>query len=343
MAYDLTDATTLTGFINQNLPRRPWLFRKFFAPKLHDTTQIAVDIVKGSKKLAPFRREGEESTVKSSIGVTTKFFGPNQISLKNLTKAFDIAKRAAGQQFSYADGVKTIDGRVAFKLGQEQQDMVNRIYATIEKMCADTLFTGEVNNYDANGNVIESFDIGLDDSHKITLTSGALWSAGTATPLEDIDAWCDLVEADSALPATDVVFGANAKKYFRSNDKVLKQLSINTGKFALIDPQKKEPGAQFLGYTSDGVRLWAVTETYENSAGSKANIVPADYVAVFSDQMAANVHFGMIEDMKAGNFVGEIFSKVWDEEDPSGRWLKCASAPLAYVAQADALVVAKVL
>ena len=38
MAYDLTDATTLTGFINQNLPRRPWLFRKFFAPKLHDTT-----------------------------------------------------------------------------------------------------------------------------------------------------------------------------------------------------------------------------------------------------------------------------------------------------------------
>ncbi len=343
MAYDLTDATTLTGFINQNLPRRPWLFRKFFAPKLHDTTQIAVDIVKGSKKLAPFRREGEESTVKSSIGVTTKFFGPNQISLKNLTKAFGIAKRAAGQQFSYADGVKTIDGRIAFKLGQEQQDMVNRIYATIEKMCADALFTGEVNNYDANGNVIETFDIGLDDSHKITLTSGALWSAGTATPLEDIDAWCDIVESDSALPATDVVFGANAKKAFRGNDKVLKQLSVNTAKFAQIDPQKKENGAQFLGYTSDGVRLWAVTETYENSAGSIASIVPADYVAVFSDQMAANVHFGMIEDMKAGNFVGEIFSKVWDEEDPSGRWLKCASAPLAYVAQPDALVVAKVL
>ena len=343
MAYDLTDATTLTGFINQNLPRRPWLFRKFFAPKLHDTTQIAIDIVKGSKKLAPFRRDGEESTVKSSIGVTTKFFGPNQISLKNLTKAFDIAKRAAGQQFSYADGVKTIDGRIAFKITQEQIDMVNRIYGTIEKMCSDALFTGEVSNYDANGNVIETFDIGLDDSHKITLTSGDLWSAGTAKPLEDIDSYCDLVESDSALPATDVVFGANAKKYFRSNDKVLKQLSVNTAKFAQIDPQKKEDGAQFLGYTSDGVRLWACTETYENSAGSKANIVPADYVAVFSDQMAANVHFGMIEDMKAGNFVGEIFSKVWDEEDPSGRWLKCASAPLAYVAQPDALVVAKVV
>ena len=343
MAYDLTDATTLTGFINQNLPRRPWLFRKFFAPKLHDTTQIAIDIVKGSKKLAPFRRDGEESTVKSSIGVTTKFFGPNQISLKNLTKAFDIAKRAAGQQFSYADGVKTVEGRIAFKLGQEQTDMVNRIYATIEKMCADALFTGEVVNYDAAGNAIETFDIGLDDSHKITLTSGDLWSAGTAKPLEDIDSWCDLVESDSALPATDVVFGANAKKAFRSNDKVLKQLSVNTAKFAQIDPQKKENGAQFLGYTSDGVRLWAVTETYENSAGSIASIVPADYVAVFSDQMAANVHFGMIEDMKAGNFVGEIFSKVWDEEDPSGRWLKCASAPLAYVAQPDALVVAKVL
>lgn len=342
MAYDLTDATTLTGLINQNLPIRPWLMRRFFPAKLYDTVQIAVDVVKGSKKLAPFRREGEESTVKNSIGVTTKFFGPNQISLKNLTKAFDLAKRAAGQQFSYADGVKTIDGRIAFKLGQEQVDMVNRIYLTIEKMCADALFTGKVPNYDADGNLIEEFDIGLDDSHKITLTGTAAWNTNTATILEDVDDWCNLVESDSGLPATDVIFGKNAKNLLRSNDKVLKQLSINSGRFAYVDPRKTEPGAQFLGYTTTGVRLWAVTETYVNTAGSKASMIPDDYVAVISDQMAANVHFGMIEDMKAGNFVGEIFSKVWDEEDPSGRWLKCASAPLAYVAQPDALVLAKV-
>lgn len=342
MAFDLTKATTLTGFINNNLPRKPWLFRKFFAPKLYDTTQIAIDIVEGTKKLAPFRRVGEESTVKNSIGFKTKLIGPNQISLKNLTKAYDDANRAAGQQFSYADGVKTIDGRIAFKLTQEQIDMVNRIYMTIEKMCSDALFVGEIPNYDANGNVIETFDIGLDDSHKITLTSGERWSQNTATILENIDDYCNIVEEDSALPATDVIMGKNAKNYLRSNELVLKQLSVNTGRFAQIDPQKNETGAQFLGYTSNGVRLWYCSETYENSEGNKASIVPDDYIAVISNEMAANVHFGMIEDRKAGNFVGEIFSKTWDEEDPSGTWLKCASAPVAFVAQPNALVVVKV-
>lgn len=343
MAYDLTDATTLTGFINENLPRRPWLMRKFFPAEIHDTAQIAIDIVAGTKKLAPFIREGEEATVKSSIAVATKLFGPNQIAIKNLTKAWDATKRAPGQQLSYGNGVKTLEGRIAFKLTQEQIDMVNRIYATIEKMCGDALVTGKVPNYDAKGVLIEEFDIGLDSSHKVTLTGAKKWDTDTATILEDIDDWCAIVEEDSALPATDVLLGKTAKNKLRSNELVLKQLSINSGKYAQIDPQKKEAGAQFIGYTSSGVRLWCVTETYENSAGEKTAIIPDGKVVVLSNEMSANTHFGMIEDLKAGGFVGEIFSKVWDEEDPSGRWLKCASAPLSYVAQPSALLVATVV
>lgn len=342
MAYDLTNATTLTEMINKNLPRKPWIFRKFFKPKFYDTTQIAIDIVKGTKRLAPFRREGEESTVKNPIETVTKLIGPNQISLKNLTKAYDLKKRAPGQQFSNPYGIKTIDGRIAFKLLQEQIDMTNRIYWSIEKMCSDTLFTGEVNNYDANGNVIETFDIGLDDSHKITLTSGNCWNQGTAKIIENIDDYCDIVEDDSALPATDVILGKNAKNLLISNELVLKQLTANTAKFAQIEPVKNEEGGKFIGYTSRGVRLWQCTETYEDSAGQKTSFVPDDYIAVFSEQFDANVHFGMIEDAKAGTFEGEIFSKSWEVEDPSGTWLKCASAPLSFVSRADALVVVKV-
>lgn len=343
MAIDLTNATTLTGFINQNLPIKPWIFRRFFPAVKHDTTQIAIDIVKGSRKLAPFRRSGEESTVKNSIGVETKLFGPNQIPIKNLTKAFDAGKRAPGDQFSYGDGIKTLEGRIAFKLLQEQIDMTNRIYKTIEKMCSDALFTGKVPNYDANGNLIEEFDIGLADDHVITLTGTDKWDTETAKILENIDDYCALGEDDSSLPMTDVILGKNAKNALRTNKTVLEQLKANNANFAYIDPQKKEEGRQFLGYTSSGVRLWHVTESYEDSAGQKAYMVPDDKIVCLSDQMSAHVHFGMIEDLKAGSFVGEIFSKVWDEEDPSGRWLKCAAAPLAYVEQPDAIVVAKVV
>lgn len=343
MPIDLTNAITLTGFINKNLPAKPWLFRKFFPAVHHDTTQIAIDIIKGSRKLAPFRRKGEESTVKSSIGVETKLFGPNQISIKNLTKAYDAEKRAAGQQFSYGDGVKTLEGRIAFKLLQEQIDMTNRAYRTIEKMCADALFTGKVQNHDAKGNLIEEFDIGLPDDHVITLTGDDKWNTNTAKILENIDDYCALGEDDSGLPITDVLLGTGAKNALRTNETVLKQLTANNARFAYVDPQKTEIGAQFVGYTSSGVRMWHLTESYEDSEGHKASMIPTDKIVCLSNQMSAHVHFGMIEDLKAGNFVGEIFSKVWDEEDPSGRWLKIATAPLAYVEQPEAIVVAKVI
>lgn len=342
MSYDLTSATTLTETINKNLPRKPWIFRKFFGTKFYDTTQIAIDIVKGTKKLAPFRREGEESSVKNSIQVETKLFGPNQISMKNLTKAFDEKKRAPGVQFSSAYGVKTVEGRIKFKLTQEQIDLTNLIYGTIEKMCAEAIFDGVVNNYDAKGNIIESFNMGIPDDHIIALTGDDRWNQNGAKILDNIDTYCDLVEDDSALPATDVILGANAKKSLLSNELVLKQLSVNKSQFALIDPIKKDVGGKFIGYTSTGVRLWQCTETYEDSEGHKQNYVKDDYIAVLSDQFDASVHFGLIEDLKAGAFEGEIFSKVWDEEDPSGTWLKCASAPLAYVSRSDALVVVKV-
>ena len=72
-------------------------------------------------------------------------------------------------------------------------------------------------------------------------------------------------------------------------------------------------------------------------------MIPDDKVIVLSNEMDANVHFGLIEDIEAGGFVGEIFSKTWETKDPSGIWLKAASAPLALVSQPSALVVADVM
>lgn len=345
MAIDLTQAATLSGVVNQNLPAPCWLQKKFFGTKVHDTLQIGVDIIKGSRKLAPFRRIGQESTTVSSDSIVTKWFGPNQISLKAPTTAFDMAKRAAGQQISYADGIKTIDERIAFKVAQDSFKLTQMIRRTVGKMCADALFTNIVNNYDANGNLIESFDMGVDASHIKDISGESYkWSAGSnAHILEDIDEWATLIADDSGLPATDCVVAPNVATKIRTNELVLKQLSTNTGTFAMLNPVKPEPGAQFLGYTASGIRLWCCTETYEDSTGTKQNMVPDGYALVISDMISANVHYGMIEDRKAGSFVGEIFAKTWEEEDPSVQWLKCASAPLAYVEQPDGLVYAKVM
>lgn len=343
MSLDLTLASNLTGLVNQNLPRKPFLASKIFGVKLHDTLQIGIDIIAGSKSLAPFRKIGKESTVVNSDSIVTKWFGPNQISLKVPTTAFDAAKRAAGMQISYADGIKTPEERVAFKLAQDQVKLTNMIYATIEKMCAEAISTDSVNNYDANGNLIETFSIGMKDDHKVTLGADKKWNTDGGTPLEDIDEWAAKVAEDSGLGGFKVYMGKNAAKALRTNDKVLKQLAANSALFANVRPEMPKDGAQFLGFTASGAEIWVVTETYTNSAGNATPMLADNKVVVVGDGIAADVHYAMIEDRKAGNFVGEVFSKTWEEEDPSVQWLKCASAPLAYVAQADGILYATVV
>lgn len=343
MALDLTCAATLTGMVNQNLPRKPWLANKFFGVKLHDTTQIGIDIIAGSKTLAPFKKVGKESTVVNSDAIVTKWFGPNQIGLKIPTTAFDMAKRAAGMQISYADGLKTIEERVAKKLGLDQNKLVNMIYGTIEKMCAEAISTGVVNNYDAAGNLIETFNIGMKADHQVTLSGTNLWSNSASTPLENIDEWMQKISDDSGLSNCVIVLGKDAGKSLRTNATVLEQLKANNSLYAQIKPEMPKDGAQFIGFTSAGNEIWVCSETYTDSTGNAQPMIPADKAIVIGGGIAADVHYGMIEDRKAGNFVGEIFSKIWEEEDPSVQWLKCASAPLAYVAQADGLLFAKVV
>ena len=344
MALDLTNAVSLSRLVNKKLPAHTWLWNKFFKSEEHDTATIAVDIVSGSNRLACFKRVGAESDAVNSDNFTTKQFGPNQIGEKILTKAFDFAKRAPGMQLSYASGEKTIEERVADKLGRDQRKLIDRVWRAIEKMCADALFTDTVNNYDAKGNLIESFAMGVPSSHKIVKTGNDLWTAATADPFEQLAEFEVLVSQDSALDVTDYVLGKNAAKAFLSNAKAIEKLKINRGMFGVIDPKKPEAGAKFLGYTAEGANIWWCTETYEDSAGTKTAYVPDDYCLAISKDIEATVHFGLIDDPKAckGGFVGQIFSKTWEDEDV-GDWLKVASAPLAIITQPEALVYAKVV
>lgn len=266
MALDLTNAVSLSRMVNKNLPTHTWLWNKFFKSEEHDTATIAVDIVSGSNRLASFKRVGAESDAVNSDNFTTKQFGPNQIGEKILTKAFDFAKRAPGMQLSYASGEKTIEERVAEKLGRDQRKLINRVWRAIEKMCADALFTDTVNNYDAKGNLIESFTMGVPSSHKIVKTGNDLWTAATADPFEQLAEFEVLVSQDSALDVTDYVLGKNAAKALLKNANAIEKFKINRGMFGVIDPKKPEAGAKFLGYTAEGANIWWCTETYENSA-----------------------------------------------------------------------------
>ena len=337
MDLDLTSPITLTQSLNENLPPKRFFTENFFGEQVHGTTGVAVDIVKGSTKIAPYGARGEAATIASRDGFVTKVFNTYSISLKRPTTAIDLFKRAPGESVTYVGQGRNAAVAAAELMGRDQAELANMVNRAIEKYAVDALIDGQLTILG------ESISFGVQSSHKPTLTSTTKWNGGTSKkPLENLEDYAALVAQDSGLTATDVVLGADAKKALFSDDDFLKVLDtrmLSAGQAAL--DLKVGRGARFLGVVG-GLRLWAYDEVYNNN-GTITPIMPAKKIIVISDAIRATVHYGLIDDVQGGKFAAKMFSKTWAQEDPSIQWVGVKSAPLPVVEQADGYVVATVV
>ncbi len=100
-------------------------------------------------------------------------------------------------------------------------------------------------------------------------------------------------------------------------------------------------GARFLGFLG-GLRIWRYDEMFADNSGNVSPIVPANKVLVLSKDIRATVHYGLINDVQGGKFAAKMFSKTWEQDDPSVNWLCVKSSPLPVIEQADGFAVATV-
>jgi len=345
MEFNIFDPVSLTEALNQNLPPKRFLSKTFFGTRYYSTRQIGVDIIKGTRRIAPFVRAHQAGTAVQGQEIETKFFEPGQINLHIRTDAVDAFKRAAGENISYANGEKRNPASVFQDIvARDQQELIDSAYRTIEKMCSDAIFTGVVNMHDQNGGLIDSIDLGLAGTHNLTLASGSGWNEASTDPLKDLRAWKRLVTKDSGLNATDAVFGSSAYDAFIANASVkdyLDKSHIDLGSIAPGDIS--DDGATLMGRVN-GLNIWVVDDWFiDPSTGSEAPLVPEEKVAVIARNLRANVHFGLINDVDAGNFEGELFTRIYKEPDGSAQNVQLRSAPLATIEQINGIVVADVV
>jgi hypothetical protein len=93
----------------------------------------------------------------------------------------------------------------------------------------------------------------------------------------------------------------------------------------------------------NGIEIYRYGQKYTDRAGSAANFLADDYIALVATQARFSIEFGQILDLKAGaNVVAEYFSKSWETEDPSSIWILGESRPLPVPWQPEAIVYVKV-
>lgn len=319
-----------------------WLGMFFPNTFLSTQEQIAFDQINSSRAIAPFmlpnlpgkpiyRRDGE----------TIKSFKPAYTKPKDAIRPAEMIALTPGE----------LVRRESLLSPQSRYNReVSRIIAFHDKairglwdfMAARAILNGAVTIDYGNG-VSVALDFGRDAGHTITLGSGARWGDSGVSIFDSIQSWVDtMASADFGGNATDLILGTSAAAPFmadandpagslynrldtthRGSDSVY----INRG---LIRTDPLQPFT-LLGTLGSGLNVWRYSgpaAKFAQADGSLTDIMDPRDALLVSAAVNGYRCFGAILDNAANLEVTDIFVKMWDQEDPSARFIMSQSAPL---------------
>lgn len=329
---DFKNPTTLTLQVNKKIPAKRFL-SSFFAPEYLLTHDAEIDVVEGSRTVAPFKREGGKSTVSNRAGYGKAKVHCYEIDLKRHTNAFDVFQVQPGE-IPVNSGMSA-NQRANYILGQDTFDLSNQIQRAIERMCSQAMFEGKYDILDEEGKKIDNIDFGLKETHG--KTASTLWGSAGADVIGDLEYLDNIVGEDSGATVTDKVFGSIAWSKARGDKNFMKDFDrIHVGGNSLdFSAGRNGLGARLVGF-HNGSRIWVYDEVYY-VGNDKFNFVPKTKVLAISDSIAAKIKYGAVGNIKDGFFSAERFSRTYWDDDNEEQILQMKSRPLAVIQEIDAL------
>lgn len=337
---DLFTLRSMTDALRERRPPKRFFLDRFFRRIVeHETLEVDIDIVRNKRRLAPFVHPLSEGKLVEREGYSARSIRPAYIKPKMATTAADLLKRDAGE-IVYSP--KTRLQRAAERLAEDLATMDDMIIRREEWMAAQALMTGTVTVVGEGLNAV--IDFGYSANHKATLTTTARWDNAAGVPLTNIRAWKSRVAQDSGLVPTDMVLGtAAAAALIKNPEFVAEREFIQTSTLVLRNDTSNLPqGVTYIGRV-ESLDVWVYEEWYLDDNGVEQPLVPTNYAMLGSSSADTRLHYGAIQDLKAGLAAMRRFPKSWEQEDPSARMVMVQSAPLPVPHQIDAFFLANVL
>lgn len=289
---------------------------KVFARKKRQLTDnFEWDVKTGTEQLLPNIRVAAEASVRSGIGYKTLICKPPRYAEKEFISAADLNGMRKFGDAAYPELLKE-------RVADEQFDMRQTIDLTREFQAVKAL-SGKV--VDRDGATI--VDYNLPDAHKPTLTLTARWTDAASDPIKNLRAWKKLI-AQNGGPVTGFASfcGSGAMDALISNTNARELLKYMAGQ------QIAETGR--IARLAN-IEIEEYDGSYLDTSGTRHDLIPSNVFALvgLGPQVSAEL-FAPVIDLKAGAGVGKgqaaemFFSKMWENEDPSGQWLKVESRPL---------------
>lgn len=307
-------------------PKTFFLDNWFKTIQTEESEEIHFDVEVGNRKIAPFVAPTSKAQTIERDGYRTDTFKTAYIKPLTALRPKDTLKRAMGEQIGGLE--LTLQQRRALAVAETLMDHTDRITRVQEIMAASALRTGTVI---VAGEGFETQTVNFRRSAALTivLTGGELWSASTATPLDDIDEAIEKVHQEEGAEIDSIVMDPFAWRAFRKNADVREALDnrrangvgpIELGTISLAK------GAKYVG-SIGAVSYYVYSEYYEDIDGTTKPLLPAGTVIGVSSDLGGVRAFGAIQDEEA-LIATEFYPTSWTEKNPSSRFIMTQSAPL---------------
>lgn len=330
----------------QTVRTNQWLDMFYPNSFMSEQQEIRFDQIEASREIAPFMVPNAPGRpIYRGDGETLKTFRPAYTKPKDPILPEQALQLQPGE-LSRREALQSPQARFnnqVIRITNFHRAAIERLW---EYMAARAVIDGQitVNYQNAPGQSV-TIDFGRDPSHTIVKGVNTRWGDSGVKPWDDLQEWIDLAAgAEFGAAVTDVMLGSKAWKALQEDPDTEKKLNndIRGAESIMIDRGliRNDPLNPFtLVGMAGSIRIWLVSgvgNTFK-TGGQTYNILEPHEVLLGSAAVDGVKAFGAILDVE-GLFPAEIMSKMWDEQDPSARFVMSQSAPLMIPVNTNATV-----
>lgn len=334
----------LKGMIDEVVNTPASFALDLFFPEIEEqeTEEILWDKLPLEDFLAPFVAPDQPADAMVQKGFKTEIFKPAYVKPLHVVSPSQALKRRAGEPLAGAlSPQQRRDLYVADLLEKQIADIRRRK----EWMAWQVLTTGKVT---VSGPKYPTtvVDFGRDPAHSETLSGTAKWDSGSAKIVDFFDDRATKVQDATGYAATTHVMGPGAWKLARANTEFRDLLDnrrqasgvVELGPYALADGDANSSitSARYVGTIGDH-DFFVFAGKYTDSAGNRQSLLGDKTCLSIARRgiEGLQVH-GAILDHESLEAV-EFFPKMWDQDNPSRRYLMTQSAPLIVPGRVNAV------
>lgn len=191
-------------------------------------------------------------------------------------------------------------------------------------------------------------DYERDAGHTITLGSGARWGDSGVSILDNIQTWRTLMRnAKFGGVANRITVGTDVWEVMRQDQEIRDLLKVdyrpsNNG-MGLNLGLREGLEAEYVGRLSGTLEVWVYSDWYVDVDGTTTQLLNSKDIVLTGPAVSGVKAFGAIQDVAANIQATPIFTKMWDENDPSATLILSQSAPLMIPVNPNATLKARVL